>query len=365
MKASLVYDGTKLIIPESMGTPCDDQMQGTVHEQLGELACRICYDSLGVDENGKRRGRSSAKLHEHILEAINLSVYEHINYTVTISIEPHFIDNFLWSLINRKGIWIEHPYGGILEITCNLRSVLEWEKNTRRANSRIETYALGRLLSYYGQQLCPQIIKEDYSSEPIAFKELLECSEFKEELTEDQAHISMYLSGSRGFSAEQNRHRFSVSQRSTRYCDESKSPYIEHPLITKYLKNKDQYQSLLIRGEIDYSIKTDRSTYNLLVNQLQTFLQEQGLDKTSARKQARGAARGYLGNAIKTEMIFTAPVSAWRDVMLQQRCSDFADAEIRMIYNQVLPELQRSQYGSFFNDMELVPAKDGIGEVLK
>jgi thymidylate synthase ThyX len=362
MKASLVYDGTKLIIPESMGTPCDDQMQGTVLEKLGELACRICYDSLGVDKDGKRRGRSSAKLHEHILEVINLSVYEHCTFTIQFE----DISDFLFgaylekSLINRKGVWFDQDN----QITINFRAILEWYKHTKRANETLFTHVLGQVLWTWGRRLAPQVFHQKGFG--FACDELLNKSHLVvENLNEDQAHISMYLSGSRGWSHEQVRHRFSISQRSTRYCDESESPYIEHPLITKYLKNKDQYQSLLIRGEIDYSIKTDRSTYNLLVNQLQTFLQEQGLDKTSARKQARGAARGYLGNAIKTEMIFTAPVSAWRDVMLQQRCSDFADAEIRMIYNQVLPELQRSQYGSFFNDMELVPAKDGIGQVLK
>jgi hypothetical protein len=28
-------------------------------------------------------------------------------------------------------------------------------------------------------------------------------------------------------------------------------------------------------------------------------------DKTAARKQARGAARGYLGNALASDMLFT------------------------------------------------------------
>lgn len=59
--AKLVYDGGEVLIPEEMDKPSDGQMIGTQYEQLSELACRVCYDSLG-------RGRSSQDLHKHILE---------------------------------------------------------------------------------------------------------------------------------------------------------------------------------------------------------------------------------------------------------------------------------------------------------
>jgi hypothetical protein len=51
----------QLYLPESMGRPKENQLTGTIHENLGELASRICYDSLGS-------GRSSEALHQHILD---------------------------------------------------------------------------------------------------------------------------------------------------------------------------------------------------------------------------------------------------------------------------------------------------------
>jgi hypothetical protein len=56
-----------------------------------------------------------------------------------------------------------------------------------------------------------------------------------EDLSDDQANITLYLYGSRGFTHEQVRHRFAISQRSTRYVDEDGSPYIMHPLVAAYL----------------------------------------------------------------------------------------------------------------------------------
>src|SRR4051794_34446430 len=104
IRAQLVFDGYKLTVPECMGVAKENQLQGTVWECLGELACRICYDSLG-------KGRSSRDLHNHIMEVKNLSVYEHIVFTVKI---PGF-DNYQ-SLMNRKGVYCFWD-----QITVNLR----------------------------------------------------------------------------------------------------------------------------------------------------------------------------------------------------------------------------------------------------
>jgi hypothetical protein len=48
IKAALVWDGgSNVVIPQEMGVPRADQMQGTTMERLAELAGRVCYDSLG------------------------------------------------------------------------------------------------------------------------------------------------------------------------------------------------------------------------------------------------------------------------------------------------------------------------------
>jgi thymidylate synthase ThyX len=83
----------------------------------------------------------------------------------------------------------------------------------------------------------------------------------------------------------------------------------------------------------------------------------------TARKQARGMARGYLGNALQTEMLFSASVAQWKR-MLEQRLTPAADAEIRLVYELALAELKRSRYGAAFERYELVDSPDGLGKVL-
>lgn len=349
MRASLVYDGGNIVyIPESMGRPCEDQLQGTVNEQLGELACRICYDSMGYDSNGVRRGRSSAQLHKHILEVQNLSVYEHINFTVCFNYNDADIRI---ACLNRKGIWVE----GQNEITTNLRAVLEWDKYNCSTNRTFSCY-VKQILTSYANQLVPQIC--------LPVKGTLSGTYLKtKNLTENQAWITLYLYGSRGFTHEQVRHRFAMSQRSTRYVDESESSWIEHPLITQYLT--DELVPVEIREAINLSIggvvNSSQICYSALVSHLESYLISQGINKTTARKQARGAARGYLGNALASDMLFSAPVSGWK-WMLKQRLSAAADAEIRAIYEQVLEALQCSH---MFGEFTLIPSPDGIGKVLQ
>ncbi len=101
MTARLVYDGgSEVFITPEMGMPRDDQMQGTVAEQLTELAGRVCYDSLG-------KGRPSFShmsvagipgdiwkpqrvegYHDHILGSGHGSVLEHFNFTVRFEVDP-------------------------------------------------------------------------------------------------------------------------------------------------------------------------------------------------------------------------------------------------------------------------------------
>jgi thymidylate synthase ThyX len=129
----------------------------------------------------------------------------------------------------------------------------------------------------------------------------------------------------------------------------------------------DRHADVMSQGNVSFkiaeSIAADRRTYDTTVSALQSYLISKGLDKITARKQARGAARGYLGNALASEMLFSAPVSGWRWI-ISQRASRLADAEIRTIYCQVLNELKRSRYGYYFDDYDLVDSPDGMGQIL-
>jgi len=366
--AELVWDGGEVAIPSGFEAPSPNQMRGTAHDRLGEVACRICYDSCGVDpKTGKQKGRSSEQLHTHILEVKNHNVYEHADFTVRIERVPH--DILMSCFINRPGVWCELTDEGF-EVSMNHRCVLEWDRwessFAKSHDSLIQ--CLGSQLWEHARKLAPQIYPESKSLKGLKSEKCRLVPKIKD-LLQTQASISLYLSFSRGCGNEQCRHRFRMSQRSTRYVDESESQYVRHPLITQFLSDNTVDGSLkqdaLDRMEV--SEANDKLTYDTLVTCLQGYLKNKGVDGTQARKQARGAARGFLGLALHTEMIFSAPVFAWR-WMLSQRGTKLADAEIRVLYatgyKSVLNCLKASRYRHFFEDFEIGDCPDGIGSSL-
>ncbi len=321
----LVWDGTDEVrIPPEMGTPRADQMQGSASDRLAELAMRVCYDSLG-------KGRSSEDAHKHLREVGHLNPYEHWKRTVEL-------DNVWWidSFINRPGVWI-NPCGANkgIRVTLSDRVLMDWENWCWRVEDRGEG----------------EFIDHRSSVEPT---------------DEREQWVSLFLQGSRGFSHElvRHRHQCAVSQRSTRYVDESESEWVEHPLVTMFdasdpIKGEQMrdWPKKHTAGTVDGA----RRSYDLYVEALQRWLKnEKKIDGTQARKQARGAARGFLGNALLTELIFSASVAQWKH-MLVMRCADAADAEIRVIFGKVLEVLKTSRYGKAFDEFKLQPASDGIG----
>lgn len=369
MNATLVYDGTGPVrIPPTMGSPCPNQMTGTPLENLGEVSSRICYDSLGLDENGKARGRSTEKLHEHILEVRNHSVYEHCNFTLRFHNIGH--RELLTACANRRGVWVAIKPGGATEVTASFRAVIEWPRHTGTTNLHHgPNWAIGHCFRNRLAELAPLLARHLPEWEPaerLHRHDTISVAPVEgEDLTDDQAWVSLWLYGSRGYTHEQVRHRYAMSQRSTRYVDEDGSPYIIHPLVEKYLadQNVDERVRDRVQLLISESVNADRSTYRTLVEVLQLYGVEQGLDKITARKQARGASRGYLGNALASEMIYSAPLSGWKWI-LSQRKSQLADAEIRAVYTPGLEALRSSRYGDRFSHYTTVPSPDGLGTVL-
>jgi thymidylate synthase (FAD) len=177
------------------------------------------------------------------------------------------------------------------------------------------------------------------------------------------ASISFYISGiSRGCSHELVRHGvgIGISQRSTRYVDESESANIWHPLIYAYARERG---TLISGADIDGALArltTQTSElYKLIAQGLENWLAEKGVDRQTARKQARGAARGVLPNALETSMLWTANIRALRNV-LEQRASRFADAEIRLLAN-ALYEAAYEYAPNLLDDYDKSPCPDGIG----
>lgn len=355
MIARLVWDGgDEVRVPEEMGIPRADQLQGTPSERLSEISGRVCYDSCG-------RGRSSADFHKHILEVGHLSVYEHPQMTVELkSAEPEIF-------LNRPGIWIENSCANH-RVTFNPRAVLEWDPWSRAIGSTDLTTSpssIGDTLRFRAEVAYPQIVPPR-ERDPFDVRAMTESSKLVTPASDEEKWVTMFLSGSRGYSHEQVRHRFrtATSQRSTRYVAEDASPWLDHPLVQEYVADDKVPMSARseLKSEIEETTRRGRRAYEEAVTKLEGWLVCRGVDKFTARKQARGAARGYLGNALATELIFSASVGQWKR-MLRMRASDAADGEIRAVFVEALKELRESRYKGDFDAFRLVPAKDGIGMV--
>lgn len=336
------------------------QQDGTPLERLVEIAGRVCYDSYG-------KGRCSADFHKHILEVGHLSVLEHAVFTVDLPLKPgggpQDLHALLACFMNKPSLFVRTaPGGGSLRVTLNLRHVMEWKYGNNgigTMQSLRDNMLLCPALKKAGHRIAPQIVPADDTAEAF------HCPVVPPETPEEQ-WITLLLTGSRGFSHEQVRHGdwTAISQRSTRYVDESESPWVEHPLMTAFLKDAGERNSsdLFLAADVNSTIDSAKSVYRAVVAKLEPWLISKGVDKFTARKQARGAARGYLGNALYTEVVFSASVAQWLRMSKARACGP-ADAEIREVFCKALPHLQASRYGAAFAHLELAPSPDGIGQV--
>jgi thymidylate synthase ThyX len=358
--AKIVWDGKKLEVPCDMGCPKDNQLQGSDFDNLVELSGRVCYDSLGS-------GRDSVEYHKHIIEVGHGSVQEHPNITFAIALDVPTFLGCVEALINRPGIWIAKEIPTILtasagplfnlRVTANLRAIREWFEFPPMNKLSI---VMGNQIQYLAKQKAPLVLQDlnpQDSGMPL---------QIVEPKYEDEMWVSVFFTNvSRGFSHELVRHKFrtAVSQRSTRYVDEGDSYWCWHPLILKNINLDNPLVKLIGNEEVELSLddiqKLCREGYKQLVDKLQSQLISEGSDKFTARKQARGAARGLLGNALNTELIFSASLSQWK-WMFTLRAAAPADAEIRVVMNEVYEQFLE-RFPDHFKGYEKVDCPDGIG----
>ena len=378
INAKLIYDYSEkgVTVPKEMlpaGKTQDEaldiikakgQMVGTNAEMLSETSSRICYDSLG-------NGRDSQGLHVHLKEVNHGSVYEHFNFTAALDCHSdQDLTNILLSLANRPGVWMRPDLGkDKVRVTLNLRSILEWDRVKLDTPDGSTKNAIGIALRVLGNAIAPMVIPA------VAHHEIDTYGQWRavraEPETDEEKWVSMFISGSRGLSHELVRHgdRSAISQRSTRYVDESAGAWVTHPLVSQYFESGadvvDEGECTLktLKDRIEITQELARDTYDRMVNKLQPWLISKGVDKFTARKQARGAARGYLGNALQTELVFSASVAQWKRI-LGQRLNAAADAEIREMGAKALIALNGSQYAKDFYGCVIAPSPDGIGVVL-
>lgn len=339
-------NNAQIYLPQSM-EPRADQFQGEFYDKLAEIAGRVCYDSFGI-------GRSSIEYHRHVQEVKHLSVYEHC--VLTLAWPAPASDAEWLQLVNMPSIRAKMYDDDQLRLTLNLRHILEWPGGAPHW-----LHALGHAVAPYTFQ---HISLSDKLRRGV--KEVILQPE-----TDDELWISFLLTGSRGFSHEQVRHgdRTAISQRSTRYCDEGSSVYEIHPLLQQYLNDVDDPLGMMI-ADNEHQTKAVYSQVNAA---LTDYLAEKGIPRAIARKQARGAARGELCNRLSTQVVFSASYTQWLH-MINLRMTNAADAEIRVIYNEIhrmlcnlIHELNsnRSDNDQFTTPPSFYRAYDGIGYVVR
>lgn len=334
--AFLVYDTLKpseIHLPPAMGTPRSDQLRGSPLEKLAEIAGRVCYDSFGV-------GRPSSEYLEHILEVNHTSVLAHC--VISIELPLTLIEKAALACINRPGVLVQTaPSVPCTMVSANVRAIVEWNSGLTEPQDDAGSAS---------DEIYAALIEELHLQMPRFAGLICDVDDYRESRYRPVygsdpkiRNISLWLRGSRGFSHEMVRHnwRCAVSQRSTRYVDESESPWCLHPDIVALDKAADVCGG--ISGGISAATRSARKTYSFLFTKVEQSLRERYPEMpTSTRvKRARGAARSVLGNALETQMIFSASVEQWHRIF-EQRCSPAADPEIR----EIMMEAQ-----------ELVPAR--------
>ena len=182
----------------------------------------------------------------------------------------------------------------------------------------------------------------------------------------EHAMWSFFISGvSRGLTHELVRHRVGVAyaQRSTRYVDESESPWVVPPLFRAALDDTKEVQGLKEEAVAELErIRREASTsYERLM-----MLGQQVLEHTAAelgpmdrRKVVRGAARSVLGQGLNTSIIFSANLRALVHVALM-RCVRYAEAEIRIVAVRLV-EIMKQEAPAYFDRIEFRTCPDRLG----
>lgn len=138
---------------------------------------------------------------------------------------------------------------------------------------------------------------------------------------------------SRGLTHELIRHRVgtAISQRSTRYVDESESCIIVPPVAI--IRDDDPHdiamRKRIFQNNLLVEHERDCNVYQRLVDLAEDVIKikNHGATKTEARKAARGAGRAVLGQHLETELIWTVNARALINI-IAQRAMNAADAEI-------------------------------------
>lgn len=344
---ALFQNPPALLLPDGMSGFHPHHFQGSLYDNCVELAGRLCYASCK-----QSKSRNSVEYHKHINETNNSSVQAHAAIAVLFEVEPAYHGVVYKICANRPGVWIESSGNNVYIIT-NLRAIREWFKFSVKYVAAHESsiyhyihWALVDAAKKAAPFVMSDIVLGPHCSATgiihsknyeLSFGKLAEEPSYHSSWSKPTVnhhlapyvHHSFIISGvSRNLTHELIRHsyRAAISQRSTRYVDESESEFVEHPLIKKFGNG--------LSGENFYLPNMSRDAYSDCFKHLYAKLIAGGTDSHAARKAARGAARGYLLSSLGTELMYTATAAQW-DEILAQRNNPIADAEIQELAHEI------------------------------
>jgi thymidylate synthase ThyX len=334
MKVTKIFDNINNNLNHEVLTgACKHQFCGRNLENLVEFAGRICYDSLGVEKT-----RGTDDYHKHIIEVNHGSVQEHGNIVVNIyDLNSFELHDAICQCVNRPGVAIYYKDNDSSDgksrftasVVANLRAIREWDTFGEVTATGLSTSKLdvGVLLKIGAHGSAPRAISATaYSVPENRFTKLHDYTASASVNHDNTTFVSFLIQGvSRNLTHELVRHKFqtAISQRSTRYVDESTSEIAWHPLLD---------------GQFTFlkwaSRKLGGLFYKYASRSIRSQLVTNGEDLMTAKKQARGAARGFLPSALSTELVFTASIAQWKRI-IAMRGHASSDLEIQQLADQV------------------------------
>lgn len=305
---------------------------GTLEECLMEFAGRVCYNSGHTGS----KNRPSKEYLENIRESRHTSVLAHSIVQFRLPIDDARV--FAYEMCNEPGWYFgftTRPSKESLWVLCtvNLRFVERMLDPVYRKSVRTSETCD----SILNEALC---LAQLYA--PLALGKPEEGSLFVNfaqdayrSLTDmysdpgNHKWYSVLIKGSRNLSHEFVRHSFNsaISQRSTRYVDESDFTFVDHPLFKRAMQGKFYTELHSFRN---LNIQSVKDEYEKIFKILHDTAVEEGMSNLQAKKQARGALARFLPNGISTDLVYTASLREW-NFIFEQRISDHADEEIREI----------------------------------
>lgn len=321
---------------------------GTREECLMEFAGRVCYNS---GHTGKTN-RNSKDYFANIKESRHTSIFGHSMIQIRLQLDD--ARNFAFQLCNEPGWYFSFTSrpsrnSSWVLVTLNLR-LLE------RLSDPVYLKSL-HLSEDVGIQINEALVLASKVS-PLIFAEV-EDDSLLVNLTDDgyktltdlydkpgnHKWYSFYIEGSRSFSHEYIRHSYesSISQRSTRFVDESSHSFEEHPLFHRCLMNSNSNTRNKLANFKAKSLSNIRENYDEIYNILYDFALNEGKLGLDAKKQARGAMARFLMHGLSTSLVYTATKREF-DFIFEQRINDHADEEIHEIAKLIKAEIDRTEH---------------------